>query len=288
LLAHSEKPAPQLVFILQTGEKKSKDVQTQIRKHVMKDIGRSRRKEKRGRKINLEIPSVTLSQPKDHVSQPQTCSGIYRNTNGIDVALEVPHNPTIAPNSSFGSMSDRDAASKTIPPLHGDLHDILKPAIGWHQASTLSPGFDRLWTGRMDPFVRYPVELNDRTRELVDLGKPKVVEMVAAYSNSCLIAFDDRFVNVGPFRDACLPVGMMDPAAFHQVLSNALLNISCRRSENSPETNDCIKHHALAVKSVNERITDPNFTISDGFIGAIIGFACYYVLMLYDTIRFKC
>lgn len=71
---------------------------------------------------------------------------------------------------------------------------------------------------------------------------------------------------------------MMDPAAFHQVLSNALLNISCRQTEGpSRETNDCIRHHSLAVKSVNERITDPNFAASDGFIGAIIGIACYYV-----------
>jgi len=100
-------------------------------------------------------------------------------------------------------------------------------------------------------------------------------------TNSYLIAFDDRYVNVGPFRDACLPVGMMDPAAFHQVLSNALLNISCRRADISPETNDCMKHHALAVKSVNERITDPKLSISDGFIGAIIGFACYYVRNAY-------
>jgi len=149
----------------------------------MKDIGKSRRKEKRGRKINLEIPSAAPSQPKDHVSQSRTWSGIHQNTNGMAGSIEVPHISSMAPNSSFGSMSDRDDASKTVQPLQGDLHDILKPAIGWHQASALSPRIDRLWTGRMDPFVRYPVELNDRTRELVDLGKPKSVEAVAVYSN---------------------------------------------------------------------------------------------------------
>ncbi|KAE9372193.1 hypothetical protein N431DRAFT_375200 [Stipitochalara longipes BDJ] len=251
----SEKTSPQLVFILQTGGKKSKDVQTQIRKHVMKDIGKSRRKEKRGRKINLEVPPAAPSEPRVNDHPPRRN---HQNTDNTDSTIEVPHIAATAPDSSYGSVSDGEDASQTVPHLQGDLHDILKQAIGWHQASAFSPGIDRLWTGRMDPFVRYPVELNDRTRELVDL------------------AFDDRYVNVGPFRDACLPVGMMDPAAFHQVLSNALLNISCRRTETSPETNDCIKHHALAVKSVNERITDPNFTISDGFIGAIIGFACYY------------
>jgi hypothetical protein len=72
-------------------------------------------------------------------------------------------------------------------------------------------------------------------------------------SNICLPALDDRYTNVGPFRDACLPVGLMDPAAFHQVLSNALLNISGRRTENNfPETCDSRRHHALAVTLINE------------------------------------
>lgn len=54
--------------------------------------------------------------------------------------------------------------------MRGDLHDTS--AIGSHQdPSAFTPGIDRLYHGRMDPFVRYPVELSDRTRELVDLGK---------------------------------------------------------------------------------------------------------------------
>jgi hypothetical protein len=70
----------------------------------------------------------------------------------------------------------------------------------------------------------------------------------------------------------------MDPAAFHQVLSNALLNISCRRTGNNfPETYDSIKHHSLTVKLFNERIPDFKSATLDGFIGAIIGFACYHV-----------
>jgi hypothetical protein len=71
---------------------------------------------------------------------------------------------------------------------------------------------------------------------------------------------------------------MVDPAAFHQVLSNALLNTSCHRTDGpSQKMNDFIRRHALAVKSVNERNGDYNFAVSDGFLGAVIGFACYYV-----------
>jgi hypothetical protein len=173
LLIHSEKTSPQLVFILQTGGKKSKDVQTQMRKHVMKDIGKSRRKEKRGRKIELEVHPVAPSQPKDNVSPTRIWSRNQLNTDQINFTIEEPYIATTTPDSSFGSMPDGvDASKTTVPHLQGDLHDILQPAIGWHQATAFSPGIDRLWTGRMDPFVRYPVELSDRTRELVDLGKP--------------------------------------------------------------------------------------------------------------------
>lgn len=76
----------------------------------------------------------------------------------------------------------------------------------------------------------------------------------------------------------------MDPAAFHQVLSDALLNISARRTENNfPETYDSMKHHTLAVKLVNECISDLNSATSDGLIGALIGFACYHVSNFYSV-----
>lgn len=63
---------------------------------------------------------------------------------------------------------------------------------------------------------------------------------------------------------------MMDEAAFHQVLSNALLNISCRRTTGAQmETYDAMRHHALAILSINERIHDIETATSDGFIGAV-------------------
>jgi hypothetical protein len=53
----SSKNSPTLVFITTTGGgKKSKEAQTQIRKHVMKDIGKSRRKNKKPSHFDLEIP----------------------------------------------------------------------------------------------------------------------------------------------------------------------------------------------------------------------------------------
>lgn len=178
LLDISENTSPQLVFIVQTGSKKSKDVQTQIRKHVMKDIGKSRRKEKRGRKINLDIPFGAPSYPKNNPVSPRTWSTDHQRKDGIDSPINMPYISIDAPGPSYKSIPDVENTSTPLPHLQGDLHDILSPTIGWHETKAFTPGIDRLWHGRMDPFVRYPVELNDRTRELVDLGKQNSINFV--------------------------------------------------------------------------------------------------------------
>lgn len=87
-------------------------------------------------------------------------------------------------------------------------------------------------------------------------------------------------MNITPYKEACFPVGMLDPAAFHQVLSNALLNMNCHRSPHAPhfpETYDTIKHHAMAIELANQRMSDMTYATSDEFIGVSIGFACYEV-----------
>lgn len=92
------------------------------------------------------------------------------------------------------------------------------------------------------------------------------------------LVFDDRYGNTPPFRDAWLPVGMMDAAAFHQVLSNAALNIAClQANELPPETHEAMMHHNKAVQMVMRKMSTLQTSTSDGVIGAIIGFACYAV-----------
>ena len=81
-----------------------------------------------------------------------------------------------------------------------------------------------------------------------------------------------------PFKDAWFPVGMMDPASFNQVLSNAALNIVFLKSMNNPpETFETMKYHAKALKLVNQRIANARTAVADGMIGAVTGFACYHV-----------
>ncbi|CZR53949.1 uncharacterized protein PAC_03832 [Phialocephala subalpina] len=216
----------------------------------MRGIGKSRRKQRRYPQVSLEF-----LEDIGHTAIP------IRSPVGQEKATPA-----------HTSLKERDAfpATKRVrPPLPSPSStgepcphpQYLQPQIEEHvPASEELPVIDRLWTGRIDPFVKFPVELNDRTRELIDL------------------AFDDRYLNIGPFRDACLPVGMMDEAAFHQVLSNALLNISCRRSAGAKmETYDAMMHHTLAINSITGRIQDVEAATSDGFIGAVVSFMCYHV-----------
>jgi hypothetical protein len=93
-----------------------------------------------------------------------------------------------------------------------------------------------------------------------------------------MTVFDDRYGNTPPFRDTWFPVGMMGPASFNQVLSNASLNLAfLKNTNNPPETMESLKYHARAIQLVNERISKSKGPATDGIIGALVGFACYDV-----------
>jgi len=98
------------------------------------------------------------------------------------------------------------------------------------------------------------------------------------FDSDCVAVFDDRYGNTPPFRDSWIPVGMMDPASFNQVLSNASLNLAfLRETDNPPETVESLKYHARAIQLVNERISKTKDSATDGTIGALVGFACHDV-----------
>jgi hypothetical protein len=96
-----------------------------------------------------------------------------------------------------------------------------------------------------------------------------------------IIAFDDRYVNIGPFREACFAMALLDPTAFRQVLSNAIVNRASRHPKNNnPASYELMKHQTLAVKLVNQRITDLASSTTEGFVGAVMGLAYYHVRSL--------
>lgn len=237
------------VFITQTGPIKSRDVQTQIRKHVMKDIGRSRRKPSR-REMPLEFTLEVPDNMEVFTAQPKSTE----SDDGIGSVTPADLSATSNPDSLPTSKSDSSCTSRSLDPKHSPCRAV--PAM---------PSIDRLWTGRMDPFVQYPIEMNYRALDLMDH------------------IFDDRYGCTPPFRDVWLPVGMMDSAAFYQVPSNASLNLASLCAGSSvPETLESMRYHAKVAKMVTERISDLKEAILDGLLGAVGGFACYHVCFLHQ------
>ena len=145
---------------------------------------------KRGAKINvhvsLEVPSPlnkndVPSRTRTPVPSHNKYSPECQTTFDRDHTITMPYLVTTGPDSSYRPMPTVDEASTPYSHRQSDWHDDLEPAIGWHKEAPLSSsGIDRLWTGRWDPFIRYPVELNHRTRELLDLGEHK--RSAASYS----------------------------------------------------------------------------------------------------------
>ncbi|PVH77811.1 hypothetical protein DL98DRAFT_656527 [Cadophora sp. DSE1049] len=262
---------PELVFIVQNKpEKFSKQTSTQIRKHVMKDIGKSRRKDKRNRQVSLELPesigeASTSSESELPFRHSTDQPGTFLNFELEEPGLAPLKNAEVSSCASFypqGSAlyfqpsGSQHAAPEYVQQSYQGCSYDFRDSRALAQSPT---SIERLGSGRGDPFARYPVPMKGQMRELLDE------------------AFDDRYHNIGPWRDACLPIGMLGPAAFHQMLSNALLNIRCRRPTCTPsDTYESRRHHGIAVKIVKEGMSDPAVATSDAFIGAIVGLTCYH------------
>ncbi|KAH8593676.1 hypothetical protein B0O99DRAFT_208169 [Bisporella sp. PMI_857] len=248
-------PSSDFLFITQTGLEQEHGIQTKIRKHVMKEIGRSRRKTENYQKDNqihveLEVPEdFTRQETRPEPNVKDLVRKSKSNEQILDAINELPIS------SVAGSFLLKGAS--------GPLQVIPSKALAFLQLSraakdTELPRVERLWTGRMDPFIRYPIKMNQRTLQLMDH------------------IFDDRYGNTPPFRNVWFPVGLIDAGGFHQLLSNASLNMAALRARgHEPETYESLIHHHQAVAIVAQKLTDPILATSDGILGAIVGFACY-------------
>jgi hypothetical protein len=130
-----------------------------------------------------------------------------------------------------------------------------------------------VWTPSPDTLLKWTTELVSSSTMVCFY-----LRILPCRNTNLNSVFDGRYGNTPPFRDAWFPVGMMDPASFNQVLSNAAFNIVFLKSlNNPPETVEAMKYHAKALSPVNQRIANAKIAASDGMIGAVIGFACYDV-----------
>ncbi|KAK0127605.1 hypothetical protein ONS96_007131 [Cadophora gregata f. sp. sojae] len=254
--------APELVFIVQNKpEKFSKQTSTQIRKHVMKDIGKSRRKDRRNRQVSLELPesieeassgSGSMLPFRPSTGQPGTFQNFVFDDDGLD-SLE---NAEVVSCTSFNlqdyALEFQPSGSQHVAPEYlqqsyqGCAYDIRDSRVVAQSPSNI----ERPGSGQGELSGRCPVPLKGQIREMLDEGS---------------------------WRDACLSVGTLGPAAFHQMLSNALLNIRFRQPTCTPSDGcESMERHIMAVKIIKEAMSDQVVATSDAFIGAIVGLTCYH------------
>jgi short subunit fatty acids transporter len=68
-----------------------------------------------------------------------------------------------------------------------------------------------------------------------------------------------------------------DPAGFLQILSTSVSHMTMLRHQPVVESSEAIALSTQAIESVNKRLSDPVFNISNGIIVAILTFCCHTV-----------
>ncbi|KAH7306113.1 hypothetical protein BKA65DRAFT_601851 [Rhexocercosporidium sp. MPI-PUGE-AT-0058] len=183
--------------------------------------------------------------------------------------------------SSNGPITPDMASSSTnlsgtgFTQLHGSVHNLPPATLSTplansssqypQDASALDPfpnNFDPispitpLGAGRIDPFANYPIKMNKGELWLIDQVNT---------------AHDPTFRTL---RERWLPVMIKGPATFHQFLANVSLNVSRVRGE-SLDNVVTVAHHSLAIRSVNQKLSDPVLKASDDVLLGILSFRCY-------------
>jgi len=134
----------------------------------MRNIGKSRRKEKRNDKPNdftLEIPESFHHPNSSLVVDDFSLDEAAMDLVGIGVVRQG-----LIGTVEVGPLSyDHDSQiipSDVLQQPHSQIGEQALDVV-----STVVPRIERVWTGRMDPFIQYPIKMNRRTLQLMDHGK---------------------------------------------------------------------------------------------------------------------
>jgi hypothetical protein len=79
-------------------------------------------------------------------------------------------------------------------------------------------------------------------------------------------------------RSDWFAVGISDEAAFNIVLSNSAAHFDQLRGVGLGQKGlETEKYHLIALRSINQRLTQHNLEVTDNLIGAVAGFICHNV-----------
>jgi hypothetical protein len=134
----------------------------------MRDIGKARRKE--GRRVvpvrfELEVPESTDSLQPRVVEQEVS---------------DLSKQPRLS-QENFPSVTEGVLVSSNPDVVLDGIEPVIAQQAAPREVSVV-PSIDRLWTGRMDPFVKYPIKMNRNTLLLIDHGKLDYIICQTAFS----------------------------------------------------------------------------------------------------------
>lgn len=169
--ARQEEPGKQAVFafVNATGPiARDAGVQRSIRKHVMRDIGKSRRKDTKSRSPDSKPNSPPQSTPTtivveaspDFWNSVQLVRRTKRALNCADPSCDAVTHACV---SSHDDCSNSEKESEVM------FCDDHLPAV--NAQNETAPQMDRFSGGRIDPFIQYPIEMSRGVRKLVDHGE---------------------------------------------------------------------------------------------------------------------
>lgn len=173
---------PQHMFITQTGPTRSKTASTQVKKFVMKDIGKARRKPPKQTTIEFTIWNPNM------VEKPN--QAFTTNPLGLDVESGSEADAlggsgsvlSVRERSWNGIHQPRNTSGAASPQSRANTSQVLHR---WQPVSQelpqMKPQIERVWTGRLDPFCDYPIEMDRRSLQLLDHCKSKTNVMSPSY-----------------------------------------------------------------------------------------------------------
>jgi hypothetical protein len=154
-------------------------------------------------------------------------------------------------------MKDIGKARRKRPASQPETKSKVKSSRG--NSVIPNPQAGLLGSGRMDPFVCYPVPVDMEMLFLID------------HVHTC----SDPYLR--PFKDTWFPISLSDSAFFNEILSHVAAYVFTLRNglQNRDDCTQSIALHSRAIHSVRKRLLDPVLGISDGVIGTVLAFACF-------------
>jgi hypothetical protein len=137
---------------------------------------------------------------------------------------------------------------------------------------------ERLGSGQIDPFCRYPVEVNASDQALVANRECAHFQNETSHVEVHIV-FDPNTNHFIRMRDYWYPVSLSCAAVFHNLLSISQ-NFILRRLDMSLLSQDdtlALTHSYKAIRAANEMMKDSLQYKSDEMIGTVASFMCDHV-----------